>query len=311
LAVRLGFFLAALFSTRAVFAADDNRLRVDVVVNLTDEGTKVPRPTPDKPAYYLPFTAGYIESGAVLAGEKPPPPAPEVEHLLAKALAEQGYLVMNKKNHPSLILIFWWGYMAPILDNPYGDMANGSAGKISGGSITMTGVGISAGEAYEGPLYGGSLPYNGAHPSSAEFMGSGAILPTGAFTVAPNSHDMFLLVGGDRFEEQIGQWDAFGVHDSLHEAAHHPRYFLMVSALDFQSATQRKPILLWCARVSTELSGHTLDGVLPALIETGAKKFGMEADRAKFTTVPVVPMGHVVVGTPVLKDSSPDKPASQ
>ncbi len=289
--------------------AADNDMRVDVVVNMTDEGYKISRPTPDKPAYYFPFTAGYIQSGAVLTGEKPPPPSPEIEHLLAKALAEQGYLVMNKKNHPSLILIFWWGYMAPIIGNPYGDTANGSGFGPSLGSITMTGVGISAGVLY-GNGHPGVAAGVGAGETAAQYMGPGAILPSGSFIVAPNDHDMFTLVAGDRFEEQIGRWDAFGVGDSLHEAAHHPRYFLMVSALDFHAATQRKPVLLWCARVSTELAGHTLDGVLPTLIETGAKKFGEEADRAKFTTVPVIPMGHVIVGTPVLKTSSPDKPAS-
>ncbi len=237
-AIRFALGLAALFPARAVFA-DDNSIRVDVVVNMTEEGYKLPPPNPENPTYYIPCTAGYLESGAVLVGEKPPPPTVDVQRMLARALADRGYLVMNKKHHPSIILAFWWGYMSPITGKPYGDTANGSLdNNPSGGGIYMPGIGGTGTDA-----------------------GQGLLLPTGAFEVTPNAHDMFTLVAGSNFEEQIGKWDSFGAYDSLHEAAHHPRYFLMVSALDFQAATQRKAgSALVRARQHRTLAGRTLDG---------------------------------------------------
>ena len=300
---RLVLGLAALFTAKAV-RADYTDLRVDVVVNMTEEGYKFPRPNPQNPTYYIPCTAGYLELGGVLTGEKPPPPTVEVQHMLGRALADRGYLVMNKKHHPSIILALWWGYMAPILGHPYGETTNGSPISPSPGSISMTAMGVLG--------MGGIGPANlngamGAGKTAGQVDRS-MVLPTDAFEAFPNDHQMFTLIAGDRFEEQIGNWDSFGIRDSIHEAAHHARYFLMVSALDFQAATQGKPVLLWCARVSTELAGHTLDGVLPTLIETGARKFGEESDRANFTTVPAVPAGRVLVGTPVLKGSNPGTP---
>jgi hypothetical protein len=94
--------------------------------------------------------------------------------------------------------------------------------------------------------------------------------------------------------------------DELHEAAHHPRYFLMVSALDFNQAAKHNPVLLWCARVGTELVGRDLGDVLPALVSAGAPLFGEDMGSARFMDVKAVPMGHVHVGTPVLKPDYPD-----
>src|ERR1039458_8783195 len=70
---------------------------VDVVVDMTEAGTKVTHPTPASPAYYLPLPVGYKPQGAVLTDQKFPPPPLEVEHMLAVALAQEGYLVMTKK----------------------------------------------------------------------------------------------------------------------------------------------------------------------------------------------------------------------
>jgi hypothetical protein len=301
LTIRFVLGLASLFPARAVLA-DDSNVRVDVVVNMTEEGEKLPHPNPDNPTYYLPCTAGYVELGAVLSGEKPPPHAVDVQRMLGRALADRGYLVINKKHHPSIILAIWWGYMAPITGNPYGDTTNGSATSPSPGSVSMTALGV-LGPAGPNPAIG--LIQTPGGGKTAGQLDRGMDMPTDAFVAAPNAHQMLTLIAGDDFEGQAGNWDSFGKTDSINEAAHHPRYFLIVSALDFQAATQHKSVLLWCARVSTERAGHTLEGVLPTLIATGVRKFGEEAARPKFATVPAIPMGRVLVGTPVLKDDNP------
>jgi uncharacterized protein (DUF2461 family) len=81
----------------------------------------------------------------------------------------------------------------------------------------------------------------------------------------------------------------------------YPRYFLMVSALDFKAALRKEYIVLWTARVSTDLTGHSLDEVLPSLIAAGAPMFGRDTNGPDFSDRPIVPMGHVEVGTAVLK----------
>jgi hypothetical protein len=96
---------------------------VNVIVDMTDEGRKVAPPTKDQPAFYYPLLAGYREEGALVAGEKSPPPTP-IAKLLGKALAAQHYFVVGAKTPaPTLLLVFHWGYMNPKIDD-FGDPDN-------------------------------------------------------------------------------------------------------------------------------------------------------------------------------------------
>jgi len=86
---------------------------VDVVVDMTDAGKKIERPTPENPAYYLPLPIGYKPLGFSAHFQKPPPTAQEVVALLNRELSGQGYLVMSQMHRPSLVLTFFWGYIDP------------------------------------------------------------------------------------------------------------------------------------------------------------------------------------------------------
>jgi hypothetical protein len=86
---------------------------VTVVVDQTDAGRKVKPPTKESPAYYFAISAGFHERGAVVAGEKSPP-TDDVEVLLRRALANQGYLpATNEGPAPTLLLVYGWGTMNP------------------------------------------------------------------------------------------------------------------------------------------------------------------------------------------------------
>jgi hypothetical protein len=277
--IRVAVCLAALLPVRFALADDegDNGIKVDVVVDMTDAGRKIPRPTPDHPAFYLPVTRGYTLGMGFVANEKAPPPTAEVQRMIQKALAEQGYLLMTKTSRPSLILMLWWGYKAPVTLGP------GGGGDIQN-SITTAGSGPSTG-------------------SIMQEMQTGQ-LPTGQIV---NNKEMEELVMGSDYEAAFG---TYRLNPSIRlerilEEKKVPQYYLMVSALDFKDATQHKVTLLWTARVSTRLWSHTLDQVLPTLITVGAPMFGRDTDGPQLNTQPLVPIGHVIVGTPVLKSDAP------
>lgn len=92
--------------------------------DLTADGRKVARPTPDHPAYYVPVILGYHEGGEIIAGEKPPSRA-DVLRQVGKALAKEGYVLQALRTdanttQPSLILAIEWGYLNPdVMD--FGD----------------------------------------------------------------------------------------------------------------------------------------------------------------------------------------------
>ena len=220
--------------------ADD--LRVDVVVDVTAEGKKILRPTPEKPAFYLPLPAGYTERGKVLVHyQRPPPSAPEVQRLVTEALAKQGYLTATKPSPPSLVLIYWWGYIAP------------------------------------------------------EFIGSqkSKKLGRGAFV---NEVEMLSMVGGETV-------DTKNTYDPRMQeviaSSRHPRYYLLVSAFDYQAWLQHNSVLLWRAHVSCAVWHHYLDQVLPTLINTGVPLFGQETAVPVLITTPN--LGRVMLGEPVVK----------
>jgi hypothetical protein len=80
------------------------------------------------------------------------------------------------------------------------------------------------------------------------------------------------------------------------------RYYILVSAFDFQSWLHHKPVLLWRAHVSTELWGHYFDQVIGTLITTAGPMFGRETKVPHFSSESLTPLGRVVIGTPVVKD---------
>ena len=261
--------------------ASEPEIRVDVVVDTTDAGEKVTPPSPGHPVYFVQVTRGYITGG-----EKPPPPTPAVQRLLARALYDQGYKLATKKSPPSLLLMFWWGYMAPIILNgqnsSQGNFSSGSPGAGGLGSGFTSNQGAGAGEVFGLALHG-MLPAN----------------------VVENHTEMEQLVLGSKFEP-----DSLQDHPSLRlqaalQATQSARYYVIVSALDYKEAVKKNFLVLWTARMSTELEDHTLDQVLPALVSAGAPQFGRDSHGPQMMSAPVVPMGHVEVGTAVLKPDSP------
>jgi hypothetical protein len=108
--------LALLFQPR-IACANPPECEINVNVDLTEAGKKITLPTRANPAYYLPVAGGFKEEGAAVASADKPPPRLKVLHLLAVALAEQGYLVMGPKTPPpSVLLTFTWGSMNPEID---------------------------------------------------------------------------------------------------------------------------------------------------------------------------------------------------
>lgn len=120
----LGLLLAAalLLPGGRLIAADDDTIRVDVVCDLTEAGSAVPKPTPAKPAFYFAKTIGFQESGPVLTGEDPPKTV-DVQRALGRALASQGYRYASR-NLPTLLFLFEWGYKNPNTSSDGKDFAN-------------------------------------------------------------------------------------------------------------------------------------------------------------------------------------------
>lgn len=225
---------------------------VNVVVDMTDAGRKIPPPTPERPVYYLPLPEGFQKVGYAPYYQRPPPTALEVEHFIEKEFAAQGYRVMVHGSHPTLALDLVWGYMDST---------------------------------------GGAIPPGWMHELLYGHLGSHG--PWDPHTSIPDGKPMDY-----RVSDNLKQLDRLG------------RYYVIVSAFDFQDWLHHKATLLWRAHISTMIWGHYFDQVLPIMVTTAAPMLGRESTRPQFVPVPVVPDGHVVVGAPYVKTDS-SQPAAQ
>lgn len=244
---------------------------INVNTEMTPEGKKLPHPTPDHPAYYFPKIAGYSEIGAVAGGANRPPDAATV-HLLAQALAAQGYLVTQVNGDkfdppPSLIFIFKWGQVNAVNHIEHNV-------PLPGNEPDTDGPGMDIPE-YDKP----------ALKTELMFIGAQKELTPGAS------------------EEKISQYDS---------AVRDPRYFVTVTAYDFDVFyRQHKAVALWVSRMSVPQGHFDLAAALPTLINSGAPFFGRETEKPKWLDVPEGAQGKVEVAAPVVKEYiSPAAPGS-
>ncbi len=90
--IRMVAVISVLLTAGAAYA---DSVLVNGVVDVTPEGRNAARPAPGAPVYYFPLTVGYTEAGGWSVENMPP--VLEVQRLIAKALAAQGYLVTGKQ----------------------------------------------------------------------------------------------------------------------------------------------------------------------------------------------------------------------
>jgi len=282
--VRFAFGVAALFFASGAMA-DSSDLKVDLVVDVTDAGSKIPPATPEHPAYYYPVVRGYSPRGAVLPYQKPPPPLADVERLIAKELAKQGYWLATKQAPPSLLLMFWWGYKAPQMDDEQVEP-----------SYTTRGMNMSQ---FIVDMHDSQKVAEDITQQVTQEIQNGTINSNQSL----NGNEMEELVFGSRYEAELAvQWKANAREATLRQESRIARYYVIISALDFNAAVrERKIVVLWTARVSTSVWGCNLDEVLPALVAKMAPMLGRDTNGPEITSVPAVPLGRVEVGAPYVK----------
>jgi hypothetical protein len=102
------------------FIFSKNDLQTITVTDVTPAGKTLPQPSPAHPLYYAGISAGYRDLGGMKAGEKPIA-REQVNQLILKALAKQGYLPVTPDRHPDVFLVWSWGTLNKEM--PFGPWA--------------------------------------------------------------------------------------------------------------------------------------------------------------------------------------------
>lgn len=87
-------------------------VNVFTVTDVSKEGEATPRPTAEKPAYYIAVSLGFHDFGPSVAGERIPPSDTIIKHM-TKVLAKEHYLPATDLHQPTLLLLYAWGTLYP------------------------------------------------------------------------------------------------------------------------------------------------------------------------------------------------------
>jgi hypothetical protein len=307
---------------------------VNVIVDFTPEGRKVSHPTSGSPAYYYPVLGSFEELGAGEAGEKPPARW-SVGHVLAEELAKQGYLEMSPSPYvnPAGQVTYRDGTVVTVPAHP----ARGSRLELNGpGDVALTRAALEAPDGpyslkrgpsatarepaadpsraaeilyrtdpVHGPVMHGMptlvlcVQYGYVNPQNVNFV-AGSNDP--ASEINFNQRQMMGLVAGNT----LGKLDADFDRQAVMQRTKQDRYFVMVSAYDFEAyRASHRVVLLWQAKMSAPSDVlPEFSAALDALTRAGGPLFGRETIRPATLILPVTPDGHVEIGTPEVKDYS-------
>jgi len=83
---------------------------------------------------------------------------------------------------------------------------------------------------------------------------------------------------------------------AIAQAAGDDRYFVVLSAYDWNAITHKQRVLLWRAMMSLPTAGTDLAESLPALVQAGAPYFGRETGLPQHVAETLVPPGKVEIG---------------
>ena len=277
------------------------QIDLTVITEMTELGKQQPPVSPRAPAYYLAQSSGFHQLGHAPAGEHTLKPE-EVERLLSRALATNGFLPAKLPEHPPTLAVFYtWGSHTLLLE---GDDENPS---LSGDQVARNLLDRAA-------LVGGVkfskemmtlfqqandlATLNRPPPSDP----SGLVPP-----IAPviDAGQMEFLNPINRFRQ------ADPKNDFLVEQFTNDVYYVVASAYDYASLNAKSRRLYWRTRLTVAAQGVSQEQTLPTLIVSAAPFVGKDMGEPEIITRRAVPEGQVEIGTPTVVELPAADPAKK
>lgn len=253
------------------------RLMFTVVTETTDEGKKLAAPSPGHPVFFQLHAAGYQEVGDTPRGEKTVK-ADDIERVLLRSLATNGYLPAAAGQVPSLFIVYGWGTHyrrdAATLDNAQKNRNMLDRAALMGG------------DKFAQELYATYL-------EASNFESTGKKLP-------PEVREFLNPINVLKRKDDKTQFLVEHTEDDI--------YFVIASAYDYRAVTEHRHELLWRTRMTVGAQGVTQEQTLPALVATAGPYFGKETNGAELISRRTIPQGNVEIGTPTVVETSAPAP---
>lgn len=244
-------------------------LDLTVITEMTEAGRNLPPVSPQQPAYYVLQSSGFHEA-AETTGITRPMTAAEVEGVLQKSLATNGYLpVQSGPVRPTLLIVYTWGAY------------NGGASEpIFGARKAFLGRAVMIG--------GQKFAHQMADLLEQVDDLKQAAIPPEVFDFANALHQYEL---------------ADPKHEVLVDQAALELYYVVASAYDYTAAAANQRRLLWRTRMTVSSAGLSLPQSLPPLIASAGPYFGKDVPEPQVLNRRVHD-GKVEIGTSRVVNSS-------
>ena len=278
------------------------RIDLTVITEMTDLGKKQPVPSPKAPVYYISQSSGFHQMGHAPGNERSLKPE-DVERLLGRALATNGFLPARLPEHPPTLVVFYtWGSHNLLLE---GDDENPS---LSGEQVTRNLLDRAA-------LVGG-VKFSQEMLKLFQQADDMAVLnrvppadPSGA--VPPI--DPILGAAQMEFLNPVNRFrQADPKNDFLVDQFTNDVYYVVASAYDYASINAKTKRLYWRTRMTVAAQGVSQEQTLPTLIVSAAPFFGKDMTEPEILSKRAVPEGQVEIGEAVVvgpESAPPKKPA--
>jgi hypothetical protein len=278
------------------------RVELTVITEMTELGKKQPVATPAQPVYYITQSSGFHQMGHAPSGERTLKPE-EVERLLTKALAPNGFLPAAPPAHPATLVIFYtWGSHNLLVEGDADNPALSSqeiARNLLDRAALVGGVKFSQDMLKLFQEADDLATLNRVPPPD----------PTGA--VPPI--DPILGDAQMEFLNPINRYkQADPKHEFLFEQFTNDLYYVVASAYDYAAIARKEKRLYWRTRMTVAAQGVSQEQTLPTLIVSAAPYFGREMTEAEILTKRAVPDGKVEIGPATVVESGvPDPPPAR
>ena len=252
-----------------------------VITEKSVAGKKLPPVSPAAPAYFIAQSSGFRPLGESPGNERTLKPE-DVELLLTRSLATNGYLPATPEHPPSLAVFYTWGshslLVEPDEENPVYS-ADQIVRNLLDRAALVGGVKFSQ-EMLKLFEQADTLAMSANVPPPPGAEGPVITPEMLAFT---NPIEMFKR--------------ADPKNDFLVEQFTNNIYYVVASAYDYASLNQRTRLLLWRTRMTVAAQGVSQDQTLPTLIVAAAPFFGKDMSEPELITKKATPEGSVEIGT--------------
>jgi len=286
-----------------------------VITEVSADGKKVSPPTPGHPVYYVSQPGQYVQLGREHIDNENPPPVADLQRVMEKALATNGYLASSPpEKPPSLVVIFNFGSFARF-STDFEDNENEAAAE----------------QAYQEALANlkpGASPPSPPVASAGGDKGADELMPYVMADIAKRQDvvERAILIGGAKFGKELNDVITQEIHYEeagggnlgppeddpgspfnrfrsrndqlmhLVEDSFDSCYFVTATAYDYAAMAKGRRVILWRTKMTVNSNGIAMKESLAPLIVVAGPYLGRDMTDAVTVTRQISRDGKVEIG---------------